>query len=369
MIVGIVLLIIFLFLYYISTLYQPESDLVTTTQTLVKGSLLKSYVTKCLQRVAVDGLALVGNQGGKIYFGEGDPTVDYFGKKVLVGISYLELPSWAKIPYPFKQERLPVSYFGKDNVPALCDSEGPNAITRKYQPCVSYSFRTSIQKQLQVYIDQNLKKCTQLDTLFQGVDSQKPNSEVIIGSGNLWFNLVYPLNYTVNNQIFELLDFNYIPDVRLKKFHEFIKAIIQKETSTPDFSLNQDYKKLDEWHEGFHIKIINNVVSNFDLIEVTDFRSIIDGHAYSFKFFRENRKPIIMDANVLVTSNRVEITPIVADPDEDILKMFIDNTAFQELDGTFYMQPILLGSGSHTVIITIRDEFGLKSSQELQFEI
>lgn len=370
--VGIVLIFSFLFLYYISSLVQQERGFVTSTQTTLKNSLLNSYITKCLQRTATDGLALIGNQGGKIFFASTDQKITYLGNNILVGIPNKALPPDIIIPFPFKQENILFPYFGRDKISSLCDSEGPNARNEKFQPCLSYSKKDSIQSQLNMYIKDKIAECSKLDTLFEGITYQNPKVETIIGKENILFSLEYPINYTIETQIFQLNDFNQELPVRLMKFHEFIKELVKKEISYPEFNIQDDYKYLTQYYEGFNIKTIANIVPNQingDLIEIIDFNSIIDGHAYSFKLIRENRAPAFLDIDVIVTDNRVEITPIVFDPDEDTLKMSIDNTAFKELDGTFYMQPILLSSGTHFVKITIEDEFGLKSQQSISFKI
>src|SRR3989338_3133342 len=303
-ILGAVILMIFLFLYVLTTFIQENNSLVTSTQSALKNTLLTSYVTKCLQRTATDGLALIGNQG--------------------------------------------------DKIPNLCNSEGLNARNENFQPCLSYARTGSIQKQLDAYIEQKIIECSKLDTIFEGVEYQLPIAETIIGNSNILFNLYFPINYTIDNQIFELKVFNKEFNIRLEKFHEFIKALTKSEVSYSNFDILNNYNELQEYYEGFYVKVINDIASteiDGDLIEITDFKSVIDGHAYSFKFVRENRPPVFFDIAVIVFPNRVEITPFIFDPDEDVLEITIDNSAFNELDGTFYMQPILVGPGRHEVKI------------------
>src|SRR3989344_2763064 len=371
-ILGAVILMIFLFLYVLTTFIQEDNSLVTSTQATLKNTLLISYVTKCLQRTATDGLSLIGNQGGKIFLTEEDQKINYMGKKVLVGISNQPLPSGMIIPFPFRQESTLFPFFGRDKIPNLCNSEGLNARNENFQPCLSYARTGSIQKQLDAYIEQKIIECSKLDTLFEGVEYQLPIAETIIGNSNILFNLYFPINYTIDNQIFELKVFNQEFNIRLEKFHEFIKALTKSEVSYSNFDILNNYNELQEYYEGFYVKVINDIASteiDGDLIEITDFKSVIDGHAYSFKFVRENRPPVFFDIAVIVFPNRVEITPFIFDPDEDVLEITIDNSAFNELDGTFYMQPILVGPGRHEVTITIKDPYGLRARKRVEFEI
>ncbi len=360
-ILGIVLLFSFTLLYYASSLSTENQTDTNNVQSLVKSSLLNSYITKCLQRVAVDGMLTLGNRGSKIYLASSDKKLDHNGKPVLYGITKSELPSWKRFPFPFQQTVIPFPYFGKDNMPALCDTNGPNLARLNYQPCISYSTQDSIQTQLKTYVELNLDRCTNLDALFTGIEHGKPSVEVIIGEEDIKFKLDYSVNYSTDRQRFQLRDFNYGISVRIKKFHEFVKAVIKSDTTDTDFDIIEDYKELPEYEDGFSIRKAPVAGSFADLIMIDDFSSIIDGHAYSLRFARENRAPVIKDIEIkprqaivslpneairLRSPSSVMLVPEVADPDEDaeILLSTNDPDSFVFMDDdTFVWQSPYVG--------------------------
>ncbi|MFA5141397.1 MAG: hypothetical protein WC471_00305 [Candidatus Woesearchaeota archaeon] len=364
-ITGLVLLMIFMFIYYITTLTtNTNSSIMQSTQAIIKNTFLNSYVTKCLERTAIDGLSVLGSQGGKIYLTPEDKVYDDNGKKINYGISNMNYAPPFTPPYPFKQLAIPFPYFGIDNLPPLCDTNGPNVITPIYQPCRSYSPINSMQKELRTYVDNYIEKCTKLDFLFTEVDYGIPKTEIIIGDESVIFNLKFPINYTIDNQKFELSDFTYESGVRLKKFHEFIKAVIKNDTADPDFDMVNDYKQLPEYKEGFSIRKVESLEQ--DTIYADDFASIIEGHAYSLRFIRENRPPIIKEVEIIKTANSITLKPKVADPDEDNMVLSLTNrgTNFIELDDYFIWQT---NSGiGRSVILKVHDESGLIDTQEIE---
>jgi len=307
---------------------------------------------------------VLGSQGGKIYLTPEDKVYDDNGKKINYGISNMNYAPPFTPPYPFKQLAIPFPYFGIDNLPPLCDTNGPNVITPRYQPCRSYSPINSMQKELRTYVDNYIEKCTKLDFLFTEVDYGIPKTEIIIGDESVIFNLKFPINYTIDNQKFELSDFTYESGVRLKKFHEFIKAVIKNDTADPDFDMVNDYKQLPEYKEGFSIRKVESLEQ--DTIYADDFASIIEGHAYSLRFIRENRPPIIKEVEIIKTANSITLKPKVADPDEDNMVLSLTNrgTNFIELDDYFIWQT---NSGiGRSVILKVHDESGLIDTQEIE---
>lgn len=383
-ILGIVLLFSFILLYHISSLGTENQTDANTVQSLVKSSFLNSYITKCLHRVAADGLLALGNRGGKIYLASSDKKLDHNGKPVLYGITKSQLPAWKTFPFPFQQTTIPFPYFGKDNVPALCDTDGPNVVRLNYQPCRSYSAQDSVQTQLKTYIELNLDKCTSLDALFTGLEYSKPSAEVIIGEEDIRFKLSYSVNYSINGQKFQLKDFNHDIGVRLKKFHEFIKAVIKSDTTDPDFDIIEDYKELPEYEDGFSIRKASVAGSSADMITIDDFSSIIEGHAYSLRFARENRAPVIKNIEIkprqaivslpdeairLRSPSSVILSPKVADPDEDagILLSTNDPDSFVLMeDDTFVWQSPYLGVYDITVAA---DDGQFQDKKTVEFSI
>jgi len=352
MILGVVLVIIFGFLFYISSLNQSDSPALATTQNLVKRNLLESFVSKCLERTATDALTILSQQGGKIHIADSDPSAQLTTtQKILYGISVEQLPSYVTVPYPFElRQRLAYPYFGKDNLPALCSTSGPNAIKPEYQACLTYSATGSIQEQLKQYVDQNMESCTDLETLFEDVQYQSPNTEVIMGENNIIFSLSYPINYTVSNQIYKIDKFIYTSKVRLKSIHEFTKSLIINEVTNPDFAISNPsaYQGLAKYMQGFIAD--KNVKNGYSIISIKDINSIIDGHTFVFLLAIQNREPIIKDIAVSpahlistkTTTNIIfnqpvslEITPIVSDPDDDIIQ-----TSIQESLGTIFAKSV-----------------------------
>ena len=71
MLLGLVILAIFSFMYYISgSLKQAkiEKEIDLIAEKITETNILRQYVTLCLKNSVEDGLVLAGKQGGNIYY-------------------------------------------------------------------------------------------------------------------------------------------------------------------------------------------------------------------------------------------------------------------------------------------------------------
>jgi len=305
-IVGLVLFIVVSLVLYLSksaVKKQSQQNIKKVQEATVDTQSIKEFVSKCLDKLAKDALVLLGKQGGYLYTSQGGPLIDYqptdeglfFVKYNNLNVAYNILPPrfavvpyaseipdypWQTFPYRTAASNAEIfeGFFGISNIPPLNSSEGAN----------------SIQAQLESFIDNNMKSCTNLDIFkSQGLEItiDKAKTTATIGASDVIIKSEVPIKIknTATNEIAELKDFSTVLDVGIRNAHSFLKDMIQSDIKNIKFNIgdSKNYKV------QANIKIIRNISSNDDLIIVTNYNLMIYGSPYEYVFARRNRAPAL----------------------------------------------------------------------------
>src|SRR3989344_5235131 len=204
--IGIFILVILgVFIYFRSEL------LVRTTQQANLGVSeqfrpVQQYYENCLTNAAVDGINLVGSQGGYLNVDE-----DNSGRDVVYGFrSYLDVLNDGNA-------RVPYWYYKKDNeidvvyVPSLAD----------------------VQNNIQEYIGQNMGRCFENSTLLSNynVDYGKINSKVEVQDEKVFVTILTPLNVELKGVRETIPEISIAIDAPVGKMYRKAVEIFNKENN------------------------------------------------------------------------------------------------------------------------------------------
>ncbi len=276
MLLGIVLLVIFGFLFFTSQVVnkmriQKRVEQISTD--ISQTSVVKDYVTLCLDKAAKEGLILLGGQGGSIYAHQGgtinkdeaipfrlqhygterDFEVDLNIKKPVAGES-----PWIFPPdYPVAYRLLAVdhrslsvidslyssrSLYGNLSLSQLCDREGPNKFGGRLSTCHENFYDRvgqiiSIQEQLSYFIANYTEMCADFSTfatLFGynvslDLSAGDVKSTVTLGEKDVAIDLLFPLVVRVENYVpvTKTISFTTRVPVRLKRIYGLVYFITQ----------------------------------------------------------------------------------------------------------------------------------------------
>lgn len=249
-----------------------------------------SHVDHCLDKTATDALELVGKQGGAIYESQGgltidltnpDMYIDFQGYKVYMGI----IPSLNEA----RGCEYPRSYYPYRNELCGGDEEWITIIGEKKLPELD-SGAHSIKNQLESYINNNLKSCTDFSA-FQNfvIEAGNVSSSVFIAGNDVAFFVYFPISITTQTTKGYVDEFTIKKDVRLRKVHNFTRDIINKDIADARY-----IKHGQSAEEGtITAKVYLNIESNHNLVWVEDSSSILKNEPYKFWFGVKNRKPVL----------------------------------------------------------------------------
>lgn len=306
---------------------------------------VKEYITGCLERVADEGLYLIGRQGGVLYddqikkgsilssrFDYGMFVLKYNTDNVSYGIKRSEIGDGTYMLKPLCNPITKNKY---------------NLLEYEYS-CETYEYNIinpgqNIQDYLKEYVNESMVKKDKCDIELlreygYKIDKENIKTEVLIGDDDLMIELDYPLIIKVGDKSkTKLLKFSYNPRIRLKKIHELASHLIGFKSLEEVNPLvgdiyNIDFDIVNEAGsnklrcrtgscllEGMEVKKIKNVYGYDDILQIIDNKSILYGKPYVFQFAIENRPPDLEDAaDVNIGINEPFIIELVFhDPDED----------------------------------------------------
>lgn len=345
MIVALVMFIIVGLVLYLSRAAikkQSEQSIKQIQGTPIEVQPIKEYVSACLDKLAKDGIILLGKQGGYIYASQGGTLVDFpstdqgvsfikykehdvayniyppsFDSAPQIYSSIPEYP-WPTFPYETADstEEIFIGYFGMNNMPYLYSLQGPH----------------SIQSQLETFIDNNIDNCLDF-TAFeeQGFDIVMNKSKTRVTIGNIDLSVMTHLPLTITNpqnEVFQIEEFTTNVNVRLKEIYALVKSLVDEDVTNIRFDMKDPLNS----HEFLNVNVVESMYvdedSDDDIIIVTDLKSLIYGKPYEYIFARRNRAPALhyIKDNILYFPPNEEITQEkllqgqelkAYDPDED----------------------------------------------------
>jgi hypothetical protein len=309
-ILGLIILIIFVALFWIKSYVSEEKFLEEKEE--VEGLFSKQgkyygYVSSCVQQSAKRALILAGTQGGVIYETQAPGTKNYrgpndysYGQYILpfpyddvyslgdedeytYEVSYsifrpdlsLGLDNHPNIPeYPFGNVLLvsdPTIYgsfvnpFGNiltNPLAPLCDYNGENQPGKegaKYT-CETYDSRretdkSSIQEYLEEYIAYNTKECVNFNSMPEiantSVEKGNVTATVIFTQESVHVSVTFPINLRRGDESNTISIQNYETSlgVRFKKIHELFTRLVDREINDLFFDIQRDADQLNDCKE------------------------------------------------------------------------------------------------------------------------
>ncbi len=346
MVLGIVLLIAFGFIFFVRNIFfQAEIDSETQSKLsdVFRSDVFYTYVSSCLDEVSKEAIMLIGKQGGNFYEDQGGsipktrvfPMNDYY---VSYGITwepenpdFLPVGSYTSFPeYPRQDDIMKVSYFGNNNLPYLCQVDGPNQELKggiRNETCTIIERRTgdftfkdgygpnSIQEQLSDYIKKNIKTCINLSEVpeLSGLilEEGEYNITVIFGREDVIVEASIPVVAIENNQrVIREPKFSTQIKIRLKQVYDLAYFIVERDRRRLNFVkdasqysdfMTKTLPNSGRFKQGFSLDIVKpysnhneDLGYNHDtLIIITDAYSKIGTESFVFMFAIENRPPVL----------------------------------------------------------------------------
>ncbi|MBD3355206.1 hypothetical protein GF361_04440, partial [Candidatus Woesearchaeota archaeon] len=213
--IGLIILIIFGFLFYLVNLKErseSEINIEKFTSEVLKPKILEQYTTLCLDEALEQGLILIGKQGGYINFSDDDYLL-------------------------FNQDKINYAII-------------PGPVSRQYNlPPIRSSFTKNIAGELKEYIEKETKKCTDFSALQQipelssyKISDGTPDAEIRFAENEVIVFLTYPVNFTYPDAkpIKRLVRFVSKENVRFERIYRAVADLVEKDIYDPGFNIIED---------------------------------------------------------------------------------------------------------------------------------
>ncbi|MBD3163792.1 hypothetical protein GF323_01205 [Candidatus Woesearchaeota archaeon] len=345
-IMGLVILIIAVaLLYFSNALKADQAENQNKKISNVKTDLqpVENYMKKCVEKVAKEGLFLLGKQAGYIYQSQGgltrDPSpgtrsyMNYNSHKVAYRISFSQggSPCKARLPkypsnnpyYPYDSRSIALSDF--------LDSRKAHVITGF--SCFGTNkevIRKELENNLKSYIEKEIPKTCDL-SIFKNykIASSSIAVNISIDDTKTYFEVSYPVTLTnINTNAKSSLDkFIISIDIGLERLINFVNGIILLDVQDPN------YKITSESSNEFKIDVIRSGYN--DIVEITARRLKLDGSPFKFIFARMNRYPALeyvyntSFSNFNLSYSSINYSDVIhqellaVDPDEDQINITV----------------------------------------------
>lgn len=385
MIMGIVILVMFVFLAYslryisVQRLEEQREEIV---ETAIEAAAIQYFASVCVDDALKNGILLIGKQGGTIFDwqitnSQGVPDVAHLvfsGTPVVYGIAPSDLsplpayPCFEFIDRPPAFCRYPqqgvIAQFGIDSLPQL--DGGPQ----------------SIQARLQKYIEAYVVRCIDVNQLAQehgfsgyAFEAGTPVAHVDFRNTDVVATVDYPLSITIRGEepISQFVNFRSQLPLRFRHLYTAVKDALRKDVShvtfNPSLDLNRDafngepvqFSRLNPPAQFRSLSLGENDIFFFE-----DPSSKIGGKPYTFQIARKNRAPaleyvsknpsLLVDLYdyLILEGERVDVAPKSADPDEDGVSFRYGGTLGTGTGNFFLSSPIAI-PGKYTLSVEASD--------------
>ncbi|MFH1590814.1 MAG: hypothetical protein ABIC95_02710 [archaeon] len=219
MILG--LLLIVGLLVYVSITQIAKEDLdarVANVQEVpAEYQPLQDYVTSCLEEITQDALRLVGEHGGYT-----DPT------KFGMSINSFH-PTEGDAVEIFPGSGMIVPYWHYMDSPNICNDCTFNSKMPTLHQSSDSEFDASIERQIELYIEDNIDRCianfTDLKGISQVTPQRVPEATVVVREQDVLVYLDYPIDVLTGADLFTLTTYRYIEPLRLAKIYSLAANI------------------------------------------------------------------------------------------------------------------------------------------------
>jgi len=313
-IIGALILVTFGITFYVGSRMNENIEAKGTQQRLEQIGIqpIQDYITTCLSLATIEGLELIGRQGGAIYQSQGGLTPDYLlgeGQTYVkytdpdlgvLDVSFLILPPEGNVgtlffsnppeypfpgfPYPPGETKpLFTGYYGISKLPPL------------YKISSGKQVRGSIQENLETFISKRATECTDWKTFEEkGYSITEGNAitnllfaqrqEQFIGEQYITIELLWPIEITTPGGDKTILkDFATREQVRLATIYYTVKTFIDGDVTDVSYMPNSTAAFL----------VNKQSYGQDSFIIVKDTQSIVANKPFEFWIPRKNRRPAL----------------------------------------------------------------------------
>jgi len=212
-IIGIIILITLGLLFYFTSIKEKslEEERMTTPMQLREGEPVSDLVTSCLKQTAINGLKLIGDQGGytkpefqinQIYSTEGNA--------VSLGENGIKIPKWWYMQSP-------------DKCKQDCDFDSK-------KPLLYSSSKINIEEQLEEYIEENIAVCLGDFNILttQGFEIEKkgnPNADIKIRDADVQVFMDWRIKVSKGTDQYEIENYNSEITLNIKEIYELAEEL------------------------------------------------------------------------------------------------------------------------------------------------
>ena len=341
---GLVLLIVFIIIILIKNALKPETPNVQKLLNELQTGTIKNHITNCISEVSMDALEKLGANGGVIYDFQGG-TVPF--NRSRIGWEYLNHTSYERIffvrygvrentlcnqvnytipGFPYQNGSITFNqlgaiyndhclydsveysryggFYGQQILSKLC-SIARESTCEKFAIGVQHAL--TMQTQLEDYVAQELPKCVNFSAFTQrmpvNITTQSdPIIESTIHNSDVLVTAKYPIKITFEDQkpITKIIDYQTTIRARLGLIYNFLSHTLSMDSQQAGFDAINDYTRSKFWRQGFELKKTNDACPTCelpyyydDVIEVTDWKSLVNGKPFIFRAAVKNRRPAI----------------------------------------------------------------------------
>jgi len=230
-IIGLLIVLSVSLVFYVKTRTAKEREEVEhiIKEVPLEVKPIKEFVENCIKDIATEGLKKIGMNGGYISLDRKYTFRDIRVDKDNVNPTEYDAFSFSKGNY------LPYWWYMKSDNKCL-DSYGECHVSSANIPSLS-----EIEEQLNVYINENLKKCLndfkdfkKQGFVFEGLDSEV-STKTTISDKDVMFDVKYEFSVKKNEQRYQLKDFSRRIDLRFKDIYNLALLIMLYEKDTQKF--------------------------------------------------------------------------------------------------------------------------------------
>ncbi|MEM4267474.1 MAG: hypothetical protein QXK37_01450 [Candidatus Woesearchaeota archaeon] len=318
---------------------------ISNSYTEPEKTFFRVYIDACVKRTSVEGAYYLGKQGG--FYNTKNNSLETL---------------FFSVPYYYKQ--------GRGDVPTL----------------------ETIQNQLALYIEDNLKHCirsTQFETHGYSIEFGEALAEVKIASAVAKIKVDFPVKFIRNDTVINIDDFSYDLPFRIGYIRQKSEEIIEKIEENPNyvdltFLLNQDLEiSVLQYDNCTDIYIILDNLSRVpDLnkpyifqfaVKFSQCNSTIKEIPRDNDIYWKNSAPVLKEIGYQTAQvgKSFDYAFTAADADNDSLIFFDDSEMFvvEPLTGILNFTPSYANIGLHIINITVVDVKGARDNQMFYLEI